>query len=964
VFSPDRSGEITIKQIAGGSPTQAGLNLLSMPFPPNLTIQNRQKPGRFLMQNKNPIHFLFEPNRKRPLTKILGMRLINILILIMGLCLIFGLVPPPAVARPELAVQMVSAMPQKFSTPYGYGVHVKYSLENDDATLYHIEAYQVQVDEGDGVWRTTHANRPAAYDWANIHGSENCCPDRYNLPSGASVKVRVRARYHPTSGNIVLTRDEDLPSRWTDWSAPIEARVASWNCSPPDATGAFGPYFHNIYAWDYSPIQTGLKLLVDIPPEPDWRAVEEYVIMEGDRQVGVIPANRSGELTFAEIDDYPLDYAGTYTYTIFARWTEYADDASCTPHVVERQVFNIDPDTGSDVPETLSRRTRYADGIDAVAAALRHRPLMVFDASEIYWPVSVEWILDKAAAAGFHWEGGPKLQPGLAAGTYSEEDLMAFSHRQEGVDFLTWNDFHRDGETDGGVLLDYAEYAHPQNRHTVDSNNAGHNMGFSPAAREGLSGCADLYGTAEEWYYDCHRSHDDGRDLWDLDRELSQYYRAPHPQWKLYYTVYPYGDGEYQIVYQLWHAWDAVWEDGDSLGVGATEFVTKHEGDQTTFRIFTGNHGKTAHTLIGGMHGMPVYARGQKGPLPQPQEFKFYGRPASGYNVFLYDEDRNPYQPDAYQSPAETFRPLAYWNFLHDNPAATHPVLFVSARSHGTSPIPGVLKETLPDVFSILGNGVDAYLRDAFTGTGMRWFPTVDQMVPIEMEHPAFFHYIGWTGNWDYQDRRGPNPGWQQALTPPHSPHAILRPWGGLDNFDTPQDTEKIIEWAGDTTRHGPEGPYKWSSAVLNNGWFENMLDTWKTYGDGIKAVAVGTVHDGHYGAYIQRAAATGRYFGFYQQDIRVEPGTEYQLSVWVKTVAVGGTVAAALGVWSSDPARNHHTDFGYVGGAGDWVKISGRWTSRPDETRLQVCLFGRPDFRGEAYFDGLVLQKVIPSFF
>ncbi|NIQ37268.1 MAG: hypothetical protein GTN81_01555 [Proteobacteria bacterium] len=40
-----------------------------------------------------------------------------------------------------------------------------------------------------------------------------------------------------------------------------------------------------------------------------------------------------------------------------------------------------------------------------------------------------------------------------------------------------------------------------------------------------------------------------------------------------------------------------------------------------------------------------------------------------------------------------------------------------------------------------------AYGRDAFTGTGLRWFPTEDQVVPIETDHPAFFHFIGWTGN-------------------------------------------------------------------------------------------------------------------------------------------------------------------------------------------------------------------------
>jgi hypothetical protein len=346
-------------------------------------------------------------------------RLKDVIVLSMALCMILGLVPLNADARPELAVHMDSANPQKFPTPYGYGVHVKYSLQNHDPAVYGIEAFQVQVDEGDGVWRTTHANRPATYLWANIHGNEICCPDRYNLPAGAAVKVRVRARYHSKSGKAFLLLDEDSNSQWTDWSAPLAARVASWNCSAPNVTGAFGPYFHNIYAWDYSATETGLKILVDVPPEPEWREIEEYVIMEGEREVGVIPANRTGELAFAEIDDYPLDYASVHTYSIFARWAEYEDNDVCTPHVVTRPVFNYDPDVGDDLPESLGRRTRYADGIDAVAAALRHRPLLVFDASEIYWPVSVEWMLDNAAAAGFNWDGGPKLQPGLAEGTHT-----------------------------------------------------------------------------------------------------------------------------------------------------------------------------------------------------------------------------------------------------------------------------------------------------------------------------------------------------------------------------------------------------------------------------------------------------------------------------------------------------------------------------------------------------------------
>jgi hypothetical protein len=147
----------------------------------------------------------------------------------------------------------------------------------------------------------------------------------------------------------------------------------------------------------------------------------------------------------------------------------------------------------------------------------------------------------------------------------------------------------------------------------------------------------------------------------------------------------------------------------------------------------------------------------------------------------------------------------------------------------------------------------------------------------------------------------------------------------------------------------------------LENPGFENTLDSWNAYGDGVVGPTAHDTQSGNYSAYIKRGAATGNYFGIHQGEIDIEPNTEYQLSLWVKTNAASGSVAAALGVWSSDPARNHHTDFGLIGGTTDWVRISGRWRSRPDETRPQVVLFGRPDFSGEASFDGLVLQKVIP---
>jgi hypothetical protein len=93
-----------------------------------------------------------------------------------------------------------------------------------------------------------------------------------------------------------------------------------------------------------------------------------------------------------------------------------------------------------------------------------------------------------------------------------------------------------------------------------------------------------------------------------------------------------------------------------------------------------------------------------------------------------------------------------------------------------------------------------------------------------------------------------------------------------------------------------------------------------------------------------------------------VEPDTEYRLKLRVKAQASSGYASAALGVWSSDPALNHHTDFGQLSVTNGWVEVSGVWKSRSDENVIRVMLYGSRDFAGEAYFDGLVLEEVKPQ--
>jgi hypothetical protein len=148
----------------------------------------------------------------------------------------------------------------------------------------------------------------------------------------------------------------------------------------------------------------------------------------------------------------------------------------------------------------------------------------------------------------------------------------------------------------------------------------------------------------------------------------------------------------------------------------------------------------------------------------------------------------------------------------------------------------------------------------------------------------------------------------------------------------------------------------------LENPGFEEGLDSWKSYGDGVVEATSQDAFNGSLSAHIRRDGPTGNYFGLYQEDIVAEPDTEYRLSLWVKTKATSGYAAAALGVWSGEPSLNHHTDFGYVSGMSEWVHISGIWKSRPDGNVIRVMLFGSPDFIGEAYFDSLVLEEVKPQ--
>ncbi|MCP3963395.1 MAG: hypothetical protein GY719_36615 [bacterium] len=743
------------------------------------------------------------------------------------------LATPPAAAAPELEVQIDTIQTQDFPAPYGHGVRIDYSLLYYDPGVDIVDGYHIQVDEGNG-WRDAHNLRPPGYSWANIHGNVVCCPDRFNLPSGADVQVRMRTKYHTEIFPLAFPGgpvDKALGpgEKWTPWSPAVTVIMPTWAAGAPCTEAFQSAFVRNILPWDYGGAGLGLKTLLAVPPSAPGvvgghqvEEVTDYVLRDGGREVGTVAANADVTLAFSEIDDTGRQPDIRYDYQLAVQAEGYATaDASCQRIAFEEEI------APHHANELRSRTTPFADGLASREAALHLRPLLAFDAAEIYWPVSIEYLLASADMASFTWSGGPQLTVLAPAGGYTERDLMIEGHKSlNEEDDHRWEAWHTFEDPDSGILLDLLEYPHPQYWHMVDSNNEPHNMGAPPAAFQVRPGCETA--NVAEWYYDCHDDRDAGRDLWRVGSELTRRYRAPHPDWKLYYTVHPYDadgngvddDGEYEIVYQMWSAWDASWEDGDSLGVGASEFITRHEGDQTTIRVYTSDHGKTARFVTGGMHGMPLYVVGHSGTIKDrghtgPQEFRFYGSQEIGQldNLFLYEEGRDPYLQRAYRTPDTTFKQNAYWNFTRASPGAVHPVMFIGSRSHGGSPLPGVLLSTLkavtvlpPLIF------VDAHVRDAFTGTGLRWFPSDGQLVPIELDHPEFFHYIGWTGNWDRQVRRGPDPGWIQEVTPPRAPQRIFRRGSPPDPDAEPVQAgeRRVLWWDGDTTDHGPEGPFKW----------------------------------------------------------------------------------------------------------------------------------------------------------
>jgi hypothetical protein len=168
-----------------------------------------------------------------------------------------------------------------------------------------------------------------------------------------------------------------------------------------------------------------------------------------------------------------------------------------------------------------------------------------------------------------------------------------------------------------------------------------------------------------------------------------------------------------------------------------------------------------------------------------------------------------------------------------------------------------------------------------------------------------------------------------------------------LDHTQAP-----ITDWSNVVS--GVSIDWKGFQRPLNPG-FEDDLFLWESYGDGVTEVVKQGL-DGSYAARLSRAQATGNYFGLVQRGIPCEPNTIYRLTLWLKTKAGSGVVGVGLGNWGTP---NTHHDFGWTGGITDWKKVSGTWTSGPNERTLDIVLYGDPGFSGEAFFDNLALEKI-----
>ncbi|MEO0069570.1 MAG: glycoside hydrolase family 20 zincin-like fold domain-containing protein [candidate division WOR-3 bacterium] len=125
--------------------------------------------------------------------------------------------------------------------------------------------------------------------------------------------------------------------------------------------------------------------------------------------------------------------------------------------------------------------------------------------------------------------------------------------------------------------------------------------------------------------------------------------------------------------------------------------------------------------------------------------------------------------------------------------------------------------------------------------------------------------------------------------------------------------------------------------------------------------------HTGTYSCMIRNPNAA--YTRVYQ-DIEVEPGYDYRLKVWVKTVDVEGRGCFCTAFWVADTAqywKGHATREFYgilmsdtVVGSTDWTEVRTNWFSSGHCKKLRIKL--ALDGTGIGYFDDVVVEKVEKS--
>lgn len=163
----------------------------------------------------------------------------------------------------------------------------------------------------------------------------------------------------------------------------------------------------------------------------------------------------------------------------------------------------------------------------------------------------------------------------------------------------------------------------------------------------------------------------------------------------------------------------------------------------------------------------------------------------------------------------------------------------------------------------------------------------------------------------------------------------------------------------------GPPAPTPGTNLILNPG-FENGLTSWSTsQGTAVYSVDFTTSHSGSYSAkgVETNTGSLGRLY----QDVTsiTSPGNQYQISGWIKTSNVIGSVVIALdyvgsGGWT--PADGYVMEIGHVSGTHDWTFFQSpvfTLPPMPSDAQATWFLFDFNNGAGTAWWDDVSLVQV-----